>query len=53
MGHHVHVFTTASQDADVPALMATLAPQACLVSPLVGGATLRGHDDLRILLTAV
>lgn len=53
MSRHVDAFKTASQGADIPALMTTLAPQACLVSPLVGGATFRGHDDLRVLLTAV
>ncbi|WP_019284265.1 MULTISPECIES: hypothetical protein [Arsenicicoccus] len=53
MDDAVDVFKRAAVDADIPTLMTTLADDACLVSPLVGGATFRGHDDLRILLTAV
>ncbi|OBB23589.1 hypothetical protein A5755_30900 [Mycolicibacterium fortuitum] len=33
--------------------MATLAPDAELISPLSGHMVFRGHDDLRSLLTAV
>ncbi len=34
-------------------LIATLAPGAELISPLSGRLVFRGHDDLRILLSAV
>jgi hypothetical protein len=46
-------YCTASEANDIDAIMATLAPDAALVSPLSGHMLFRGHDDLRILLTAV
>jgi hypothetical protein len=42
-----------SEANDIDGLMATLAPDAELVSPLSGRMVFRGAGDLRILLTAV
>jgi SnoaL-like protein len=49
----VSTYCAASEAADMDGLMATLAPDAKLVSPISGRMVFRGHDDLRILLTAV
>ena len=49
----VSTYCAASEAADMDALMATLAPDAELVSPISGRMVFRGHDDLRVLLTAV
>jgi hypothetical protein len=49
----VSTYCAASEAADIDALMGTLAPDAELVSPISGRMVFRGHDDLRILLTAV
>jgi hypothetical protein len=49
----VSTYCAASAAADMDGLMATLAPDAELVSPISGRMVFRGHDDLRILLTAV
>jgi hypothetical protein len=49
----VSTYCAASEAADMDGLMATLAPDAELVSPISGRMVFRGHDDLRILLTAV
>jgi hypothetical protein len=46
-------YCAASEANDIDAMMATLAPDAALLSPLSGHMAFRGHDDLRILLTAV
>ncbi len=46
-------YCAASAADDIDGLMATLAPDAELVSPLSGHLVFRGHDDLRILLSAV
>ena len=46
-------YESASAAADIDALMKTLAPDAELVSPLVGSGVIRGHGDLRILFDAV
>lgn len=43
----------ASAVGDIDALMKTLAPDAELISPLVGIAVIRGHPDLRVLMEAV
>ncbi len=49
----VSTYCAASEAADMDALMATLAPDAELVSPISGRMVFRGQADLRILLTAV
>ena len=46
-------YRSASEANDIDALIATLAPDAELVSPLSGRLVFRGKDDLRVLLTAV
>jgi len=46
-------YRAASEQDDIEGLLATLAPDAELVSPLSGRLVFRGHDDLRILLSAV
>ena len=53
MSEAVARYRAASEADDIPGMMATLAPDAELVSPLSGRMVFRGHDDLRILLTAV
>jgi len=49
----VSTYCAASEAADIDAMMGTLAPDAELVSPISGRMVFRGHDDLRVLLTAV
>ena len=46
-------YRAASEANDIDAIMGTLAPDAEVVSPISGRMVFRGHDDLRILLTAV
>jgi hypothetical protein len=46
-------YERASAANDIDGLMATLAPDAELVSPLSGRMVFRGADDLRVLLAAV
>jgi hypothetical protein len=46
-------YRSASETADIDALMTTLAPDAELVSPISGRMVFRGQDDLRHLLGAV
>jgi hypothetical protein len=46
-------YRTTSEANDIDGLIATLAPDAELVSPLSGRLLFRGQDDLRILLGAV
>lgn len=46
-------YRAASEANDMPALLATLAPDAELVSPLSGRMVFRGARDLELLLTAV
>jgi hypothetical protein len=46
-------YRSASEANDVDGLLASLAPDAELVSPLSGRLVFRGHQDLRILLGAV
>ncbi len=53
MADAVTRYCAASEADDIDAIMATLAPDAALASPLSGHMLFRGHDDLRILLTAV
>ncbi|MGV9818342.1 nuclear transport factor 2 family protein [Nocardia xishanensis] len=49
----VDQFCALTEIADIDALMETLAPDAELHSPISGALVFRGHDDLRVLLTAV
>lgn len=53
MADAVTRYCAASEARNIDAIMATLAPDAALVSPLSGRMVFRGLDDLRILLTAV
>lgn len=46
-------YRSASEANDIDALLASLAPDVELVSPLSGRLVFRGHEDLRILLGAV
>jgi ketosteroid isomerase-like protein len=46
-------YCAASTSGDIDALMATLAPDIELVSPLSGRMVFRGRDDLRVLLEGV
>ena len=53
MDDAVDRYRAASESGDIDALMATIAPDAELVSPLSGRMVFRGAGDLRILLDAV
>ena len=46
-------YKAASETYDVDGMMAALATDAELVSPISGRMVFRGHEDLRVLLTAV
>jgi ketosteroid isomerase-like protein len=46
-------YRTASEANDIDGLIAALAPDVELVSPLSGRPVFRGQDDLRVLLSAV
>lgn len=46
-------YRSASESNDIDGVIASLAPDAELVSPLSGRLVFRGQDDLRILLGAV
>ena len=46
-------YRAATEANDIDAAMATLAPGAGLVSPISGHMVFKGHEDLRVLLTAV
>ena len=43
-------YRTASETNDIDGLIATLAPDAELLSPLSGRLVFRGREDLRILI---
>lgn len=49
----VAAFCAASEARDVDGMVATLAPDAELESPLSGRMVFRGRDDLRVLLAAI
>ncbi|MCX8562753.1 nuclear transport factor 2 family protein [Mycolicibacterium mucogenicum] len=49
----VATFCAATRSGDVDRFIAALAPEAELISPLSGRMVFRGHDDIRVLLTAV
>jgi hypothetical protein len=46
-------YRAASEVADIDGVIATLAPDVEVVSPISAGAVFRGRDDVRILLSAV
>lgn len=46
-------FCAATEAGDVDAVIETLVPDAELISPLFGRAVFRGHDDLRVLFSAL
>jgi ketosteroid isomerase-like protein len=46
-------YRSASEANDIDGLLATLAPDAELVSPLSGRLVFRGQEDLRVLFAAV
>jgi hypothetical protein len=46
-------YCAATEAGDVDGFMATLAPDVEVVSPISGHMVFRGHDDVRILLSAV
>lgn len=50
--HSVAAFCGASEAHDVDGMVATLAPDAALVSPLSDRFVFAGRDDLRVLLAA-
>jgi hypothetical protein len=53
MTDEVARYRAATEANDIDAIMATLAAEAELVSPISGRMVFRGHDDLRALLSAV
>ena len=46
-------YCVASAAKDVDGMLATLAPDVELISPLSASAIIRGKDDLRVLLGAI
>jgi len=46
-------YRAASEANDIDGVMSVLSADAELVSPISGHMVFRGHDDLRVLLTAV
>lgn len=46
-------YRSASEANDVDGIMAALAPDVEVVSPISGRMVFRGHDDVRVLLSAV
>ncbi len=53
MGDAIATYREASEANDIDRLMAVLAPDAAVVSPISGRMVFRGAKDLRVLLTAV
>ncbi len=53
MDDAVSHYCAASERADVETMLAALAPDAELFSPVSGRTVFRGKDDLRVLLSAV
>jgi len=51
--HAVERYCAASSANDLDGMLATLAPDAELISPLSATAVIRGKDDLRVLLGAI
>ena len=46
-------YRAATEGGDVDGFMETLAPDVEVVSPISGRMVFRGHDDVRVLLSAV
>lgn len=46
-------FRAGSEANDIDSLMATVAPDVELISPISGRMVFRGGDDLRVVLTAI
>jgi hypothetical protein len=53
MDDAVRRYCAATETGDVDGFMETLAPDVEVVSPISGHMVFRGHDDVRILLSAV
>ena len=53
MDDAVSRYCAATEAGDVDAFMATMAPDVEVVSPISGRMVFRGHDDVRVLLSAV
>jgi len=53
VGGAVSRYRIASEANDIDGIMQTLAPDVAVVSPISGRMVFRGHDDVRVLLTAV
>ncbi len=53
MDDAIQRYRSASEAGDIDGIMATLAPDAELVSPISGRMVFRGSDDVRHLLAAV
>ncbi|HEX5609656.1 MAG TPA: nuclear transport factor 2 family protein [Solirubrobacterales bacterium] len=53
MDDSVARYRTASETGDMDGLMATLAPEVEVVSPISGRMVFRGKEDVRVLLSAV
>jgi hypothetical protein len=53
MDDAVDRYMTHSTSNDIDGLVATLAPDAELISPISGNMVFRGREDLRVVLTAI
>jgi hypothetical protein len=53
MDDAVDRYMTHSTSNDIDGLIATLAPDAELISPISGNMVFRGREDLRVVLTAI
>ena len=53
MNEHLTRYQSASEAGDIDGIMATLAPDVELVSPISGRMVFRGQDDVRHLFAAV
>lgn len=53
MNEHLSRYQSASEAGDIDGIMATLAPDVEVVSPISGRMVFRGEDDVRHLFAAV
>lgn len=53
MNEHLSRYQSASEAGDIDGIMATLAPDVEVVSPISGRMVFRGQDDVRHLFAAV
>jgi len=53
MDDWVSRYRSATEAADIEAIMATLTPDVEVVSPISGRMVFRGHDDVKVLFSAV